>query len=92
MSAAIPVLLAVSALSFPPAVPETRPWGICHLLGSAAETVELAKETARWRDAGLGGVRVVPIYGAKGWEDRYVEENSACPQMHSSRFVVSMTS
>lgn len=73
MSAAIPVLLAVSALSFPPAVPETRPWGICHLLGSAAETVELAKETARWRDAGLGGVRVVPIYGAKGWEDRYVE-------------------
>lgn len=66
-------LTLAAALSFPDPVPETRPWGICHLLGSAAETDELSKEMRRWRDGGLGGVRVVPIYGARGYEDKYVE-------------------
>lgn len=71
-------LLAVFAVaqsapqSFPEPVSETRPWGICHVLGSATETEELAREMKRWSDGGLGGVRVVPIYRARGYEDRAV--------------------
>ena len=45
---------------------ETRPWAVCHLMGNAVEKAELAKEMRRWSEAGLGGVRLVPIYAAKG--------------------------
>ena len=61
-------LALAAAISFPEPSPETRPWGICHLLGSAAETGELSREMRRWSEGGLGGVRVVPIYGANGYE------------------------
>lgn len=61
------------AIAFPAPAPETKPWGICHLLGGAAEPEELAKEMRRWSEAGLGGVRVVPIYGARGSEEKYAE-------------------
>ena len=59
-------------LAFPTPTAETRPWGICHWLGNAVETPELAKETARWAAAGMGGFRIVPIYGAKGYEAKNV--------------------
>ena len=51
---------------------ETRPWGICHLMGNAVENAELAKEMRRWSEAGLGGVRLVPIYAAKGNDGRNI--------------------
>ena len=51
---------------------ETRPWGICHLMGNAVEKAELAKEMRRWSEAGLGGVRFVPIYAAKGNDGRNI--------------------
>lgn len=51
---------------------ETRPWGVCHLMGNAIEKAELAKEMRRWSEAGLGGVRFVPIYAAKGNEERNI--------------------
>ena len=60
-------------LQFPAPTAETRPWGICHWLGNAVEPAELEKETARWADAGMGGYRIIPIYGAKGYEEKYVQ-------------------
>ena len=51
---------------------ETRPWGICHLMGNAVEKAELAKEMRRWSEAGLGGVRLVPIYAVKGNDARNI--------------------
>ena len=48
-------------IAFPEPTAETRPWGICHLMGNAVEKAELAKEMHRWSEAGLGGVRLVPI-------------------------------
>ena len=35
-------------IAFPDPTAETRPWGICHLMGNAVEKVELAKEMRRW--------------------------------------------
>lgn len=60
-------------LQFPAPTAETCPWGICHWLGNAVEPAELEKETARWADAGMGGYRIIPIYGAKGYEEKYVQ-------------------
>jgi hypothetical protein len=42
-------------------------------MGSAVDRENLTRELTRYRDAGMGGVHLVPIYGAKGWEDRSIE-------------------
>jgi hypothetical protein len=39
-------------------------------MGSAVDEANLVRELRRYADAGLGGMHIVPIYGAKGWEDR----------------------
>lgn len=42
-------------------------------MGSAVEKSDITRHLEAYRDAGLGGVEISPIYGAKGWEDRYIE-------------------
>lgn len=51
---------------------QTRPWTYWWWMGSAVDRTNLVKELTRYHQAGLGGVHIIPIYGAKGWEDRYV--------------------
>ena len=41
-------------------------------MGSAVDTNNIARSLARFRQAGLGGVHIIPIYGAKGWESNYI--------------------
>src|SRR5688572_33032256 len=41
-------------------------------MGSAVEKTNLTRELTRYRDAGYGGVHIIPIYGAKGWESNYI--------------------
>jgi hypothetical protein len=41
-------------------------------MGSAVDTNNIARHLARFHDAGLGGVHIIPIYGAKGWESNYI--------------------
>ena len=57
-----------------PAWPEVagtmRPWTYWWWMGSAVEREDVARELARYRAAGLGGVHIIPIYGARGYEDR----------------------
>ena len=52
---------------------ECKPWAYWWWLGSAVDEANLSKELARYQDAGMGGVHIIPIYGAKGCEDRYIE-------------------
>ena len=42
-------------------------------MGSAVDRENLTRELTRYRDAGMGGVHIVPIYGAKGWEEKYLD-------------------
>jgi len=60
-------------LDWPKATAETRPWAYHWWLGSAVDQDNLSKEFRRYREGGLGGVHIVPIYCAKGAEDRYIE-------------------
>lgn len=55
-------------LAWPALTSETRPWAYWWWMGSAVDTNNLSKELTRYRDAGMGGVHIIPIYGAKGWE------------------------
>lgn len=41
-------------------------------MGSAVDKANLKRELTRYHDAGMGGVHIIPIYGAKGWETNYI--------------------
>ncbi len=49
---------------------ECRPWAYNWWMGSAVDRENLARELRRYREGGLGGVHIVPIYGVKGAEAR----------------------
>ena len=64
---------AENPLSWPAQTGETRPWAYWWWMGSAVDRENLTRELQRYRDAGMGGVHIIPIYGAKGYESRYIE-------------------
>ena len=61
-----------SVFEWPVPVAESRPWTRWWWLGSAVDEDGLTRQLDELRRAGFGGVEICPIYGAKGWEDRYV--------------------
>jgi hypothetical protein len=52
---------------------ESRPWTRWWWLGSAVDKTNLTRLLTEYRDAGIGGVEICPIYGAKGYEDRFID-------------------
>ena len=60
-------------LAWPPITSQTKPWAYWWWLGSAVDKTNLTKELQRYHDAGLGGVHIIPIYGAKGFESKYIK-------------------
>ena len=60
-------------LAWPPVTQDSRPWSYWWWLGSAVDKENLTKELTRYRDAGWGGVHIIPIYGAKGWEAKFID-------------------
>lgn len=63
---------AAAALDWPDVTRECKPWTYYWWHGSAVDKENLTRELTRFRDAGFGGVHIIPIYGAKGAESRYV--------------------
>ncbi len=59
-------------LAWPAITSQTRPWTYWWWMGSAVDRTNLTRELQRYHDAGLGGVHIIPIYGAKGWESNYI--------------------
>jgi hypothetical protein len=60
-------------LAWPEMTSPTRPWTYWWWMGSAVDRTNLTRELERFRNAGLGGVHIIPIYGAKGWESNYID-------------------
>ena len=65
--------MAQVAASWPAITSECKPWAYNWWLGSAVDKENLAKELKRYSDGGLGGIHIIPIYGAKGAESRYID-------------------
>ena len=63
----------VEASGWPVATRESRPWTFNWWLGSAVDEANLGRELDRYREAGLGGIHVIPIYAAKGAEARQLD-------------------
>jgi hypothetical protein len=63
---------AADELSWPVITSQTRPWVWWWWPGSAVDPTNIARQLELFQKAGLGGVQVTPIYGAKGWESHYL--------------------
>ncbi|MFC5623428.1 glycosyl hydrolase [Algoriphagus winogradskyi] len=50
-----------------------KPWTRWWWMGNAVDEKNLSKLLETYNEAGLGGVEIAPIYGAKGYEDRYID-------------------
>ncbi len=58
--------------AWPPITSQTKPWAFNWWMGSAVDKTNLTHELERYAAAGLGGIHIIPIYGAKGFEDKYI--------------------
>jgi hypothetical protein len=67
-----PVSRAEDALAWPPITSQTKPWAFNWWMGSAVDPTNLTHELERYAAVGLGGIHIIPIYGAKGFEDKYI--------------------
>ncbi|AKD05391.1 glycosyl hydrolase [Pontibacter korlensis] len=52
---------------------EHRPWTRWWWMGSAVDEQNISRLLEAYASVGLGGVEIAPIYGAKGYESRYID-------------------
>ena len=67
----VAVLVASAPPSWPEPTRESKPWVYNWWMGSAVDDAGLEAQCDALEKAGFGGFHVIPIYGAKGAEDRY---------------------
>ncbi|MBL7113740.1 MAG: glycoside hydrolase [Bacteroidales bacterium] len=57
--------------------PETKasmkPWMRWWWMGNAVDRQNITNRLEEFADAGIGGVEIVPIFGVKGFEDRFID-------------------
>jgi hypothetical protein len=72
--AASAVLRAQNAdLAWPDVARENKPWTRWWWPGSAVDKASLTWQLEKLASAGVGGMEITPIYGAKGYESRYID-------------------
>ncbi|WP_198664886.1 glycosyl hydrolase [Lewinella sp. IMCC34191] len=49
-----------------------RPWTYWWWMGSAVNKTEIKRQLTLFAESGLGGVHIIPIYGAKGYEEQFL--------------------
>jgi len=57
---------------WPVATRVCRPWTYWWWMGNAVDRENMARVLELYREAGMGGMTIVPIYGVKGREDAYL--------------------
>jgi hypothetical protein len=62
-----------AALKWPPVTRETKPWTRWWWEGSAVDKENLSLLMEQYAKSGLGGMEITAIYGAKGYESRYID-------------------
>ncbi|MGB3800047.1 MAG: glycosyl hydrolase [Lewinella sp.] len=64
-----------------------RPWTYWWWMGSAVNKAEISRQLELFAASGLGGVHIIPIYGAKGYEDQFLDFLSE-PWMEMAAYTV----
>ena len=62
-----------SVFSWPEMERQHRPWTYWYWMGSAVDEQNISSQLETFQEGGLGGVHIIPIYGAKGAEHRYID-------------------
>ena len=65
-------LQAAEPSAWPTPTAEMKPWTRWWWPASAVDKENLTRELSAYAEAGLGGVEITPIYGAKGYEQRFI--------------------
>ncbi|MEM9159466.1 MAG: glycosyl hydrolase, partial [Verrucomicrobiota bacterium] len=73
LSLLIPIEVSASPLDWPEIETTHRPGAYWHWPGSAVDKGNLTANMEAMRKAGMGGGTVVAFYGAKGYEDRFID-------------------
>jgi hypothetical protein len=68
--------LAAGDLSWPVVRMENRPGTYWWWMGSAVDKENITWNLEQMREAGMGGGTIVPIYGVKGYESKYLQHLS----------------
>ncbi|HEY1165585.1 MAG TPA: glycosyl hydrolase, partial [Chitinophaga sp.] len=68
----IACLMAKSQLNWPRVTKEAQPWTRWWWLGNAVDSANLSYSLQQFRQAGIGGVEITPIYGTKGFEKQFI--------------------
>ena len=66
-------LVANAQMHWPAQTQTTKPWTRWWWMGSAVNEKGIAAQIDAMNAVGFGGVEIVPIYGAKGYEDQYIK-------------------
>ncbi|WP_181306045.1 glycosyl hydrolase [Rufibacter sp. XAAS-G3-1] len=64
---------AQTAALWPEVKKETRPWTRWWWMGNAVDEQNIDRLLDEYAKAGIGGVEIAPIYGAKGHENKYID-------------------
>ena len=67
----VPLAAVASPPTWPEATQESKPWVYNWWMGSAVDEKGLEAQCAALAEKGFGGFHVIPIYGAKGFENQY---------------------
>ncbi|WP_443938980.1 glycosyl hydrolase [Pedobacter sp. MW01-1-1] len=63
----------VATSPWPMVEKQMKPWTRWWWLGSAVNEKDLNDNLKKYADAGIGGVEITPIYGAVGFEQKYIQ-------------------
>ena len=63
----------LAVATWPDLSSETRPWAYWWWMGSAVNKEDLTRLFEQYQQAEMGGCHLIPIYGAKGYEDQFIE-------------------
>jgi hypothetical protein len=59
--------------AFPKIEQTNKPWSYWWWMGNAVDKKNLTKNLEIYQKAGMGGMHIVPIYGVKGYEEKYID-------------------
>jgi len=65
--------ISYSQIQWPKITSTTKPWTRWWWMGSAVDEAGIKKQLTQLAAVGFGGVEIVPIYGAKGFENNYIK-------------------
>lgn len=52
---------------------EAKPWTYWWWMGSAVDSQNITYNLEQFAKAGIGGVHIIPIYGVKGYENKFID-------------------